>query len=107
MTERDKAICKLYVSGKTLKECGLAHGITHERVRQILRKAGIYRNLRPVPLGLKDGVVESDVRDEFLGVNLSETDKAGLREEAERRGLSMSSLTNDLIREMLATVRSA
>jgi hypothetical protein len=49
--------------------------------------------------------VKSD-RDEFLGINISEADKTALREEAARRGISMSALTADLIKDMLKEVRA-
>lgn len=41
-------------------------------------------------------------RDEFLGVNLSEEVKAALRAEAARREISMSALTYETLKDMLA-----
>lgn len=105
--ERNDEICKLYtVEGLTTQQCAERFKISRERVRQILRRAGIYRKDRAEQkiLGLRNGVVETAARDEFLGVNLSESDKHALRAEAERRGVSMSSLTSDLIKEMLAAL---
>lgn len=92
--ERNEEICRLYVSGLTLNQCGDIFKLSHERVRQILRKAGVFK---------RDRAVERSDRDEFLGVNLTEADKDALRAEAERRGVSMSSLTSDLIKDMLAS----
>lgn len=40
-SERDKGICEDYLSGLTLQAVGDKHGITRERVRQILDKQGI------------------------------------------------------------------
>jgi hypothetical protein len=102
---RNEKIVQCYVDGCTLQECSARFGISHERVRQILRAAGVFKNFRAKQqqVGLQEGVVVSDNRDKFLGVNLSETDKAALKNEAERRGISMSMLTSDLIKEMLAT----
>lgn len=105
--ERNDEICKLYtVDGMTTQQCAERFKISRERVRQILRKRGIYKKDRAEQkiLGLRNGVVESTARDEFLGVNLSESDKLALRAEAERRGISMSMLTSDLIKEMLAAL---
>ncbi len=94
-TERDTRICQLYTSGQTLQEIGTSFKLSRERVRQILRKQGVYR---------KDRLVVKSDRDEFLGVNISDADKVALRAEAARRGLSMSALTSDLIKDMLASL---
>lgn len=39
--EREAVICSLYRDGKTLQEVGDVFGLTRERVRQILRRAGV------------------------------------------------------------------
>jgi hypothetical protein len=39
--EREAVICRLYRDGKTLQEVGDVFGVSRERVRQILRRAGI------------------------------------------------------------------
>lgn len=39
--EREAVICGLYREGKTLQEVGDVFGLTRERVRQILRRAGV------------------------------------------------------------------
>jgi DNA-directed RNA polymerase sigma subunit (sigma70/sigma32) len=39
--EREAVICDLYREGKTLQEVGDVFGLTRERVRQILRRAGV------------------------------------------------------------------
>lgn len=105
--ERNKDICEAHVNGLTIAECSVKFGLTRERVRQILRKAGMLNDSRSKPpaMGLNQGVVESGARDEFLGVLMSDAEKAGLREEAMRRGLSMSRLSSDFIREALARLR--
>lgn len=95
--ERNEEICRLYVGGLTLRECGQHFKLSHQRVRQILRRAGVFK---------RDQLVERSDRDEFLGVNLTEADKIALRAEAERRGVSMSALTSDLIRDMLSTLEA-
>jgi len=89
--ERNQEIIRLYVNGLTLQECGEHFKLSHERVRQILRKAGVWQRDRK----LTD-------RDVFLGVNLTEQEKNGVRDEAARRGVSMSVLTADLIKDMLS-----
>jgi hypothetical protein len=39
--EREAVICGLYREGKTLQEVGDVFGLTRERIRQILRRAGV------------------------------------------------------------------
>ena len=39
--EREAVICGLYREGRTLQEVGDVFGLTRERVRQIVRRAGI------------------------------------------------------------------
>lgn len=39
--ERETVICALYQEGKTLQEVGDVFGLTRERIRQILRRAGV------------------------------------------------------------------
>lgn len=39
--EREAVICRLYRDGKTLQEVGEVFGLTRERVRQILKRAGV------------------------------------------------------------------
>lgn len=96
-SDRNFQVCRRYIDGATLDECAVQFKISHERVRQILRKAGVYR---------RDRLVARSDRDEFLGVNISEADKTALRAEAARRGISMSALTADLIKDMLKEVRA-
>lgn len=91
MQTRNNEIAKLYLEGKTLEECGEIYRISRQRIKQILKKYGVWRKRAE----------SSDLRDELLGVTLSKADKLALREEAQRRGLSMSALTSDLIKEML------
>lgn len=93
--ERNDEICRLYIEGASIYDIGPQFKLSHERVRQILRQRGILREDRAL----------SD-RDEFLGVNISEQDKDALRAEAARRGLSMSALTADLIRDMLSSLQN-
>lgn len=41
--ERNAEMCALYQRGKTLQEIGDAYGVTRERVRQIVARAGVSR----------------------------------------------------------------
>lgn len=94
ITERDAEIRRLYVTEEmTLREIGNQFKITRERVRQILKKAGIDKNSRSL-----------STREEFLGVNLTEEVKGALRTEAEKRGVSMSSLTSETLSDMLVAL---
>lgn len=92
---RDTQMCEQYIreksDGLTLAALGIQHGLSRERIKQILNKAGIKT----------DRKVERSMRDQFLGVDLTEEVKNALRTEAARRGLSMSALTSDVVREML------
>src|SRR5678815_4936049 len=101
--ERNHEICDCYINGMTLKDCGKKFKLSPERIRQILRQEGVFKHARarPQTYGLKQGLVEDSSRDEFLGINISEADKDALRAEAKRRGLSMSRLSSDFIKEML------
>lgn len=89
-TERDQHICEEYSHGDSIALLCLKYDLSHGRVRQILRKAGVYTNHQ----------VTTD-REKFLGVNISEPVKTALKQEAERRGMSMSALTSDVLKEML------
>ena len=40
-SDRNTAICAMYESGRTLEEVGAFYGMTRERVRQIIRRAGV------------------------------------------------------------------
>lgn len=93
MTERNAAICAYYQAGHKVSQCASQFRLGRMRVIQVLQKAGVWRPY------------VKNARTEFLGVSVSEVDKLALRVEAERRGLSMSALTADLIRKMLATVQ--
>lgn len=97
--ERDVEICRLYRGGWSINRIAKEKGLSRPRVQQILRSNDVKRSDRPQP--------PRGDRDEFLGVNISEADKTALRQEAERRGLSMSALTAELIKEMLAEVRAS
>lgn len=94
--ERDQEICDLYMKGVKVKDIAGRFTISRGRVHQIVHK----NNLTP-----KDRHVEPSDRDEFLGINISDADKIALRREAKRRGLSMSAITADLIRDMLASLQ--
>lgn len=92
-TERNTRICQQYIDGDTVTAISAAFNLSRDGIYRILRDAGIQRRTKP-----------SNGRDEFLGVNLSEETKRGLRQEAERRGVSMSMLTSDVLSEMLQSL---
>ncbi len=95
--ERDAEICQMYVAGQLIKEIADAHKLTTQRVLQILRHNQLTRKDR----------IKKKVRDEFLGVNLSEPVKKALRKEALRQGISMSQLTADWIEDAVKRVGAA
>lgn len=91
--ERDAAICAHYAAGNKAAQCASKFRISRQRVLQILRDGNVWKPY------------EKGDRTEFLGVSLSADDKLALSEEASRRGISMSSLTSDLIKDMLTSTR--
>lgn len=94
--KRDAEICRLYQAGSSIYDLKVSFEISHERIRQILRANGIYK---------QDRMREENVRDEFLGINLTDADKQALREMAREQGISMSQLSSDAIREKLRQLR--
>lgn len=93
--ERDKQICALYAEGKTLEECGTRFKLTRQRVKQIVKQAGVYRKMEQ-PGKTSD-------RDAFLGINVHPAVKEKLRVEADKRPevRSVSDLCNTWLREKL------
>lgn len=88
MLIRNAEIGRRYMEGETLQSIGNSYGISRMRVKQIVKKAGLWRKR-----------TREDV--EFLGVNLAPGTKDALRAKADERGVSMSKLTNDAITLML------
>ena len=43
MTDRERAMAEMYLSGRPLREVGDAFGLTRQRVHQILSKVGVER----------------------------------------------------------------
>lgn len=82
--QRNDEICSLYTEqGKTIYVLSSQFKISHERVRQILRKRGVLR---------KDRQQQTTSRDKFVGVEVTETAKQALRDESAKSGESMSEL---------------
>ena len=88
MSERNEEICARYMAGETLQAVGDRFGISRMRVKQIVKKAGLWRQ-------------RSKEQVEFLGVNLAIETKEALRAKADKRGISMSRLTSDALTAML------
>ena len=87
--KRDAEICQMYMSGATLEECGKQYRVRRQRIKQIVKAAGLWRPRT------------TSGRDEFLGVNLHEEDKLALKIEADRQGLSMSALSAKILADNL------
>lgn len=88
--KRDADICAYYAAGYKLSQTASHFRLGRQRVMQILKKAGAWRPY------VKTG------RTKFLGTTVSEETKAALHEEARRRGISVSELTDEAIQAMLA-----
>jgi len=82
MRERNAAIVTAYQAGGSMAEIARRHGIGRARVQQILKQAGAWRPY------------EKNDRTAFLGVNLTPAQKAKLRAEAAKRGISVSRLVS-------------
>lgn len=100
VSARDIEICRLYIGtkdqpGLTLQALGERFHISRERVRQILRRQNVFK---------KDRIIELSGRDQFLGINITEPVKLALREEAQRRGVSVSALSSETLSDMLASL---
>ena len=89
MTERNEKVIEHYKSGASIRACAMQDGRSHQRIRQILRAAGVWR--KPVP----------GSRPEFLGVDVSTETKEALRTKADELGISVSRLTSDTLETML------
>lgn len=92
MEQRNADICSYYKADHNVAECGKRFGLKRQRILQILQASGVWQPY------------EKTGRDVFLGISLTEGDKAALRAEAERRGVSMSALSAEAIKEMLAAL---
>lgn len=63
---RNTDILHAYMSGETLEQIGRTHGITRERVRQILAKNGINRRSTGESVSLKHARIADARRDDIL-----------------------------------------
>lgn len=85
MTERDDEICSRYMAGETLQAVATRFNLSRMRVKQIVKKAGLWRKRAEAPAR------------EYLGVNLAPETKDALRMAASEQGVSMSKLTADAL----------
>jgi hypothetical protein len=88
--ERNAELVQRYASGEAAEALCAAFKISRARLYQILKEAGVPKER-----------YGNNIRDEFLGVNLAGDVKDALRAEAARRGISMSMLSSELLRDML------
>ena len=85
MTARNAAICAHYTSGHTVRECASHFILGRQRIMQILQEAGVWK---PYVKG---------ERTKFLGVNVSEETKDGLKAKADAEGKSVSRFASDVL----------
>ncbi len=90
--QRDDAIVAYYQEGHKISQCARHFHLNRQRVLQILKHREAWV---PYVRGPK-----SD-RTDFLGINITEADKQALKAEADKRGVSMSALSAEVISGML------
>src|ERR1017187_10100761 len=88
-SERNATISGHCTAGVTLDALAVEFTLSRQRIRQIVRKAGVWQRKTP--------------RGAFLGVDVTDETKAALKSEAEKRGVSVSRLTSDTLEQMLET----
>lgn len=86
-TERNVELCKLYTNGATVAALAEQFEISCQRVRQIVRAAGVWKRATTRPI--------------FLGIDVTQETKDKLKAEADRQQTSMSKLASDAIANML------
>lgn len=91
VSARDIEICRLYIGtkdqpGLTLQALGEQFHISRERVRQILRREGVFKRDRHI-----------DLHNQYLGVGVPQPLKDALYSEAEQRGISVSALVSETL----------
>lgn len=86
-TERNIEICKIYQEGATISALASSFSISRQRVRQIIRAAGVWKRaaLRPI----------------FLGIDVTQETKDKLKAAADSKQTSMSKLASDIINSNL------
>jgi hypothetical protein len=82
-TDRNIEIIRAYVDGQSVSEIQERFGLSRGRLYQILKDIVKVR--------------KSSERNQFLGVEVTSTTKKALKEEAKRRGVSVSALVSDTL----------
>ncbi len=91
--ERDKEICRLYsVENLTHEDIGDRYNLKRQRIQQILKQNGLDRTARTP--------IRSE-RDAYVGLNVTEEVKEALKAEAIKRGISVSQIGSQTLKEML------
>jgi hypothetical protein len=88
--QRNEEIVARYQAGEPILKLRAAYNLSAGRIYQIL---GAVEKKRKQPTKIP--------RDVFLGINVSESVKDALLVEANRRGISMSSLSSEALKQML------
>jgi len=98
---RNAAICEAYVNGVSVHALSEEYGISTQRIRQILRRNGVtkrdqFQAPRRHHLGMSQ-----------VGITVTDSVKEKLKQEAQRRGMTMSSFGAELLKESLDALRVA
>ena len=88
--DRDAKICQRYTEGANFTQIGEEFNLKRQRIQQIIKHAGLWR--------------PRVIRDEFLGIHVDDETKATIRRMAQERGISMSTMTLELLSEMIDNV---
>lgn len=86
-TERDAIICNEYQNDKPIDVLAVEFKLSHQRIRQILRKYDVWK--------------KQESRPAFLGIDVTEETKEKLKEEAAKSGKSVSRFASDVIERSL------
>lgn len=104
VSDRDSDIYYSYLEGQTLAEIGERHGITRERVRQLLEKQGVNRRSTTESATVRNRAIRSQNTEEIKSVyrqygNLADTVKAC-------KGKVPASIVKEVVSEMPESERA-
>ncbi len=91
-SDRDRDACMRYLQGTTLPELSKELGVGVQRMRQILKRGGVYQPRRDA---------KRTGRDEFIGINVTEEAKLAIQLKAKEQGISVSQFVSTTLAEVI------